>query len=171
MKSMNQESNNYFTKFNEVQQSKDVIKRDNSTRYFAQKLRLSFFFSLHDDDIIVRISASTKNRLSLIALKGKHIWLYWKWQAKFPFTSNSNILCSVCISFNRSKKDLHLSPEGTVVDITYEAGSDLIQRSTYCNISLIKTLFSTELVYRSLQTTWSFFMRTCLARHYAAQEP
>lgn len=71
MKSMNQESNNYFRKFNEVQQSKDVIKRDNSTRFFAQKLRLSFFFSLHDDDIIVRISASIKNRLSLIARKGK----------------------------------------------------------------------------------------------------
>jgi len=35
MKSINQESNNYFTKFNEVQQSKDVIKRDNSTRFFA----------------------------------------------------------------------------------------------------------------------------------------
>lgn len=71
MKSMNQESNNYFRKFNEVQQSKDVIKRDNSTRFFAQKLRLSLFFSLHDDDIIVRISASIKNRLSLIARKGK----------------------------------------------------------------------------------------------------
>lgn len=135
-----------LTKYNK---SKDIIKRENLTRVCA---KLSGFFSLHADYVILQISASIQNKFSLIARRGKPRWLYWKWQAKFLLLQTQTYWVPFAFHLANLKKNFTEELDSTRFNM--RRVQIWLKRSTCYNISLIKNIILHSI---SLQTTWSFY--------------